>query len=265
MELKKVQKWIEAINTYYAFALLLYATALYLASHSHLFMWVLIIATPILAGWSGFLLKAYVDRIYNRHGFRILEDAVTYEIAYKHKYLLHFKTKLKGAADHLMSYPVSYQWTGSGQPAVPELTAKGQQLLALVHRRADKNGLAKVAPYVFTTSAQGDWHYWFIAFNPPVNKGDIVEIKYSQEFIDTKGIAKPCLYHFVRTPIKRLELNVKFSKNDLPVTVRGSYFKPSDPRRPYQSADVRYDPDKQWATWVIERPKKGYCYRIDWQ
>lgn len=265
MELKKLQKLIEAINAYYAFVLLLYAAALYIARHSQLFFWVLIATTPLLAGWTGYLLKSFLERRNYRQGFRVLSDVMSYEIANKHASTLRYSTTLKAGTDHLMVVPIEYQWTGSGKEAVPQVIGKGQQLLAPVQQHSSKDNTAKIAPYKLTGSTEGDWHAWFVALNPPVHKGDIVEIKYSQEFHDKSSTAKPILYYFVRVPMERLELNVKFPKNALPRTVIGSYIKTSSPRRPHMREDVIYDPDKQWATWIIERPKKGYCYRIQWQ
>lgn len=65
--------------------------------------------------------------------------------------------------------------------------------------------------------------------------------------------------------MKRLVLNVKFPADNLPQSVSCSYIKPSDTRRTHHVGDISYDPDKQWATWTIENPKKGYSYRIQWQ
>ena len=200
-----------------------------------------------------------------RHGFRIISDVMSYEINGNHKYTLRYATTIKAANDHLMVYPIGYRWTGSGVEAIPKLNGKGQQLLTPLQPR-HKGSAIKIAPYEApTVSTEGDWHYWFIALNPPVHKGEVVEIKYTQEFQDKKGMARPYLYYFVRTPMKQLELNVKFPANALPTSISSSYIKPSDPNRPYLKPGVEYDPDKQWATWVIERPKKGYCYRIHWQ
>lgn len=263
--LKKLQKYIAAINTYYAFAVLLYTAALYAASHSYPFAWLIITITPLLAGWTGYLLKGYFDQKQLRHGFRIVADKMTYEIGRQGKSLLHFHTTLQAATNHLMVYPISYQWTGEGDEAIPEVTGPGQRLLALVRRHGHDSDEVKVAPYDFTSSIQGDWHYWFVALNPPLHRGDITELQYTQAFHDKKGVAKPILYYFVKVPMKRLELSVKFPKEALPQTVKGSIIKASDPRRPRPVAGVQYDPEKQWATWVIKNPKTGACYRIEWQ
>ncbi|HEX6258661.1 MAG TPA: hypothetical protein VFZ48_04230, partial [Candidatus Saccharimonadales bacterium] len=200
-----------------------------------------------------------------RHGFSIVSDNMSYEISPNNRSVLRFATKIKAGDNHLMVYPIGYQWTGSGEESVPKVTGKHQQLLTLTQKQRGRHTL-KPVPYEATAvSTDGDWHYWFIALNPPVHKGDVIEIKYSQEFHDKKGQARPYLYYFVRTPMKQLELNVKFPTSMRPKLVSSSFIKPSEPSRPYPKAGVVYDPHKQWATWVIEKPKKGYCYRIHWQ
>jgi hypothetical protein len=65
--------------------------------------------------------------------------------------------------------------------------------------------------------------------------------------------------------MQRLELNVKFNKKTLPNKVTSSIIKPSNPERPFAKTGVEYSRDKQWATWVIDNPKRGYCYRIHWE
>ncbi len=264
MEAKRLQKSIEAINTYYAFFIMLYAIALYIASNSHIFPWVFFLATPVLAGWTGYLLKSYFERRNERHGFKILSDSMTYEINEDKTFNLRYSTKLQACRNHLMVYPIGYQWSGSNYQSVPELTNPGQSLLSRVEKYDPGTDAAKIAPYKLTTT-EGDWQYWFAAFNPPLQKGEVVDIKYIQKFEDKKRTAKPCLYYFVRTPIKRLELNVRFPGHISPTAVTAKYIKSSDSRRPYAGKGLQYDADKQWATWVIDNPKKGYCYRIEWQ
>lgn len=264
MELKKIQKWIEAINAYYAFAVLVYTAVLYVTSHSHLFSWVFITTTPLIAGWTGYLLQSFLERRNQRHGFHTISDSASYEIGKNNKFVLRTSTKIKAGRDHLMVFPLGYQWTGGGRQPMPKVTGAGQQVLATVERYNPKNGEAKVTPYKLGVSTEGDWHYWFIALNPPLHKGDIADIRYFQEFHDKKGMVKPVLYYFVRIPMKRLELNVKFPADALPKSVTASYIKASDSRRPYKGKGLQFDAEKQWATWVIDRPKKGYCYRIEW-
>lgn len=263
-EFKKIHKWIEAINTYYAFAVLVYPVILFVANQIQLFIWIFAITTPLLAGWSGYLLKIYLDRRRLRHGFEIIADSMTYEIGQNHHYTLRYNTTAKARTTHLMTYPVGYQWSGSGEEAVPKLAGSGQELLGIVQKR--KSYHLRPVPYQSSgTSTEGDWHYWFIAFNPPVHTGDEIQIKYSQEFYDKQGTAQPYLYYFVRTAMKRLELHVRFPQNANEKIVTSSYIKPSDPHRPYAMPGVVYDADRQWASWIIEKPKIGYCYRIHWQ
>ncbi|HYG83478.1 MAG TPA: hypothetical protein VD907_01225 [Verrucomicrobiae bacterium] len=264
-DLKKLRKLIEAINTYYAFAVLLYTLVLFIAANTEVFVWIFAIVTPFLAGWGGYLFYDFLAQRNQRHGFRILSDSMSYEINSNHRSVLRYTTKIRADTNHLMVYPVGYQWSGSGEEGIPKVSGKGQQLLALFKNKTSR-GSMKPAPYVATTvSTEGDWHYWFIALNPPVHKDEEIEVKYSQEFHDKKGVAKPYLYYFARTKMERLELNVKFPANARPQVVTSSYIKPSEPSRPYTVPGAVYNPERQWATWVIEKPKKGYCYRIHWQ
>jgi len=259
--LKKLQKYIEAINTYYAFALLAYAVALFIASDSTLFIWVLLCLTPLLAGWGGYLMRAFIEQRVQRHGFRILSDRMSYEIGEDHTYTLRYHTQLLAKSDHLMVYPICYQWSGQGSEGSPRLANEGQQLLAPLAAAHHRTG-----PFQpITVSTEGNWHYWFVAFNPPVHKGKEVEISYSQDFQDKRNTARPYVYYFVRTSMKTLELNVKFPAGFRPTSVTSSFVKPSDPNRPFLKPGVVYDADKQWATWTIQNPKRGHYYRIDWQ
>lgn len=259
--LKKIRLWVEAINTYYAFALLLYGAGLFALRHSTIFILILVATLPVLAGWSGYLLRSYLDRRSQRHGFSVLSDSMSYEVRSRNKYTLRYVTRLKAATDHLMTYPVGYQWTGSGKHLAPRLNADKQYLLTAV--RHTKNGEVRTVPYK-STVAGGDWHYNFVAFNPPVHRGDIVTVQYKQDFYDTKHHAKPMLYYFARLPMKRLELSVKFLPNALPRKVTCSYIKPSDPSRPYEQKGFYYDQNHGWVIWTIAKPKRGYCYRITW-
>jgi len=265
MSLKKVHKLVEAVNDYYAFSLLAYAAVLYVASHHHAFFWILGFLTPFLAGWTGYLLKSYLDNRSQQHGVRMLSDVMTYEIKDKHSYTLRYATKIKAMTSPVMIYPKAYQWTGQGKEYPPKVTGKGQQLLSPIEH-SKKDVAIKISPYESTNlTTEGDWHYWFIALNPPLYKGDTTVIKYSQEFFDKKGQAKPYLYYFVRRSMERLELNVKFPSNDLPTKVGSSFIKPSDPHHQQRMEGVKFDPEKQWATLVIHKPKRGYCYIIHWQ
>jgi hypothetical protein len=264
MELRRFQKFIEAINTYYAFALLLYGAALYFLSHSQLFVWGILTLTPLLAGWSGYLAYAWLERRNSRFGLSVIADAMTYEIGKQRKYTLRYHTKLKARTDHVMVYPVGHRWSGQGKEEMPVVHSDGQQLLAVVEQSRHATDATTIAPYTLSMATGGDWRYWFIALNPPVQRGETFSVKYSQTFHDEAGTAKPQLNYFVRTPMDQLELSVKFPKHDMPDVVRGCYFTPWDSRRPYESDSVVFDPDKGWATWTIRRPKRGYCYRIYW-
>lgn len=263
MDLKKVQKYIEAINTYYGFAVLAYVAILYVASHNHLFWWILLALTPLLAGWTGSLIYGFWLRRHQRYGFRVIADAMTYEILGSHNYSLRYTTTLKADENHLFTYPIGYQWSGKGEESLPRLLDPDQKLLGVVHTN-EKDDSVNVAPYRENVTNEGEWKFWLVGLSQPVYKGEIVQVKYAQDFNDKKGAAKPYLYYCVRTSMERLELNVKFP-DEKPKTVYGSYIKPTDTRRAILADGVQYDPEKQWAAWVIHKPKIGYTYRIQWQ
>lgn len=262
---KKLVKWMEMVNTTYAFAVLIAAIAVFIARHSKLALWIAVCVGPILGAWGGYLIKAYIERRNYLFGFKLRKVTMSYEIGNNHRYKLHYAGTIQAITNHSMVYPIGYQWTGSGEESVPKLTSKGQYLLAPVQGKIGREKMAKVVPYIVNRAANGDWRYWFIALNPPIDKGDEVTIKYSQEFNDKKGIAKPYLYYNARVPFDHLELNVKFPAGHRPNKIVGEYIKPSDPHRPFLQAELTYDPEKLWISWVVERPKKGYWYRIRWE
>lgn len=257
---KKLEDVPDLVNTYYAFVLTVYAFALYIGNHSHLFWQSLFLATPLLAAWAGFQFRDFYTRRTQRHGFRVVSDVMTYEIVNKRESTLRFDTRLKAGTDHLMVYPIGYQWDGTNE-STPKIRGNGQRLLGPV---GTGDVQQKINYINQTESAEGDWHYWYIALNPAVHKGDIVDISYSQELQDNKNTAKPSLYYFVRVPMGQLELTVKFGAVR-PRSITGSFVKSSDRSRPHIVEGVRFDTTTNSATWTIEKPKKGYCYRVDWQ
>lgn len=258
--MKKINDWIGAINNYYAFALLMYGAALYISSQSQMFVIVFMIATPVIAGWGGYLLKSFIDRRTLRHGFKVRSELMEYQIKPNRRYTLRYNTKLEARVDHSMVYSYSYQWTGDGDEAIPKVQGKGLQLMSPI------SASRKLAAYrISSDSTTGDWRYWFIAINPPVHRNDVIEINYIQDFYDKKNRARPYLYYFIRIPLDRLTLSVSFPKGDAPKRVSCSYIKPSSPNRPYETTGVEYDTTKNWATWTIDNPKLGYCYRIHWE
>jgi hypothetical protein len=264
MDVNKLRKAIEAINTYYAFAVLLYVAALYVAGHSQYFLWLLIVITPLIAGWTGYILNNVLSARRQRYGFRVLSDNLTYILKGDHRASLKYVTKLQADANHLMVFPVGTQWTGKGEEHVPVITGEDQKLLGVV-RIDEKSSKTTFGPYIESVPTEGNWHYWFVGLKSPLYKGEQTEIKYSQDFEDTRLSAKPCLYYLVRTSMKTLDLQVKFPDNKMPKEVTCRIVKPGDSRRSYPSKGIIYDPDKNWATWRIDNPKRGYCYRIEWQ
>jgi hypothetical protein len=261
MDSEKIPKFVDLINSYYSFVLLVYALVLYAASHTHLFKYVFVIVTLALAGWLGYIIKGFLEQRNQRYGFKVLSNVMSYDVGRNDKYTLRFHTKIRAESDHLFVYPVGHQWTGGGQEVPPKVTGEGQTLLANI----EKNGeVERVVPYRLTETTEGEWQYWFVALNPPLQKGETADIKYSQVFHDTSKTAIPSLYYYVRTSTKRLELNVTFPANSGTKKITATYAKLTDGMRPYVSNAVVYDPDKRLATWTIENPKKGYCYRISW-
>jgi hypothetical protein len=265
MDWKKVQKLVEAINTYYAFAVLMYVAAIYVASHNHLFWWILLAVTPLLAGWTGYLLKGYFEDRNLKHGFKVISNVMSYEILGDHHYRLHYKMKIKAEANRMMVYPIGYQWSGETEGSLPVLSDPGQHLVGVVDKHDPLTGTFKVSSYKESVSSEGDWNYWFVSFDHALYKGETIDINYTQDFYDKKRIAKPWLYYMVNTSTDKLELSVKFPADSLPKKVTSSFSKLSDRRKSYASKGVNYDPEKQWATWVINHPKFGHVYRIDWQ
>ncbi|HSH17837.1 MAG TPA: hypothetical protein VK978_00485 [Candidatus Saccharimonadales bacterium] len=265
MDWSKLHKLVEVVNNYYAFAVMLYAAALFVSSHSQLFWWVAGILTPVLAGWGGYLLSGYLNARNQKHGFRLLSQIMTYEVQSDRKYVLRYSTKVRAETSRMMVYPIGYQWTGEGAGDIPKILDPEQKLVGVVMKYDREAAVAKVASYSESVSSEDEWNYWFVGFKRALYKGETADIKYVQEFYDRKKIAKPWLYYLVNTSMDKLELNVKFTSDTLPAKVTCSYFKLSDRRRIYESQGVTYDPDKQWASWTIDKPKYGYCYRIDWQ
>jgi len=260
--INKIKEFTDAINSYYGFALVTYPLLLFIVAHTKLFLVIAFIASLVMAGWGGFLLHGFWYRSRFRHGFRVISDAITYEIGKNKHYTLRHDTSIQSGVDHVMVYPIGgYQWSGTGTEGIPELGSQDQQLLSLV-----KNSTASPAPYIVSkVSTEGDWHYWFIAFDPPVNKGDLVRLHYALDFYDKQSTARPIFYYFVRTDMKKLVLNVKFSPKNLPKKVTCDFIKPSDPSKPFTNTGVLYEREKAWASWTIVNPKRGYCYRIHWQ
>lgn len=264
MVLHKLHKFVEIINTYYAFAVLMYVVALYVSSHSQLFWWIIASVTPILAAWSGFLFKSYLDGRNQKHGFKLLSQVMSYEIDDNNLYTLRYTTSLEALANRLMIYPVGYQWSGESEGSIPRILSANHKLVGVINKYDHDSKTAKVRSYSENVPTEEEWDYWFVGFEKALYRGDKALVKYEQEFLDKKRKAKPCLYYVVNTPMEKLELNVKFAKSKMPSRVECSYFKLSDRRKIVKSDGVIFDPEKQWAVWSIEKPKLGYCYRIDW-
>jgi hypothetical protein len=238
---------------------------LYVLAHSQLFWWIVVATAPLLAAWTGYLLKSYLDGRNIRHGFRLLSQVMSYEVGVNNAYTLRYTTKVKAEANRMMVYPVGYQWSGEHDGKVPRILYPDQKLVGVVDKYDTEKNLAKVASYKESVASEDDWNYWFVCFDKALYKGETAVIKYVQEFEDKKKIAKPSLYYLVSTPLDHLELNVKFSTDRVPSSVTCSYVKLSDRRKSYPAKGVHFDPDNKWATWIVEKPKFGYCYRIDWQ
>lgn len=259
--IRRAKRLINLVGEYYAIAMTFWGLLLFVSTHLHFLFWAAVAVAPPLLIWSGYVIRGLIEYRNQRNGFELISDAVTYEVESHRRYVLRYTTKIQARASHLTVFPIAYQWSGGGPETVPHVTGKNQKLLTPVDHQ--KDGSIKPAPYVLATT-EGDWRYSFIALNPPVHDGDVVEIKYWQDFWDEKGTARPILYYFVRVPMKKLELNVKFTKSTAPKRVRCDYIKRTDPSRPFPDKGVKYDSDTQVATWVISNPKRGYCYRIHW-
>ncbi|HSW81652.1 MAG TPA: hypothetical protein VLG40_04620 [Candidatus Saccharimonas sp.] len=256
----KLKDLADAINSYYALALIAYPALLFITSHTKLFITVMLVASPIMAGWGGYLLRSFVARNNKWFGFRIVTDVMTYEVGRHHNYTLHYATTVKADTNHLMIYPMGYHWTGDGTESVPVVTAKGQHLLSIVGANN------QAIPYkAASVSTEGEWHYWFIALNPPVHKGQELTLRYRQNFHDKKRTTQPYLGYLVRTKMQKLRLTAIFPSDNEPKKVTGKYIKLNDPSRPYEGKGVVYDSDERKASWTILKPKKGFYYRIEWR
>lgn len=265
MDWSKLHKLVEAVNTYYAFTVLLYVAVIYVSSHSQIFLWILLALTPVIAGWTGWLLQSYFAGRNEKHGFRLLDHVMTYEVLGGNRYRYSLQARVRAEANRLMVYPVGYQWSGEGPVYLPQIRDKGQHLVGTVENYNSDTAAAHVAPYKEIVASEADWNYWFVGFDRALYRGEIAEIHYTQDFYDAKKKAKPCFYHMVNSSVKKLEMNVRFPADALPTTVTASYFSLKDRRRVHMSKEIEYSPDKQWVTWTVKKPKFGYCYRIDWQ
>jgi hypothetical protein len=260
---KFLSSLVNTVNAYYSFALIIYVAFIYATRHNHFFIWIIIAATLSMAAWGGYTIHSLMQQRIQRYGFRTIKDSMTYDVSKPSRHILRYSTEIKAEADHLFVYPIAHQWTGSGAEEMPTVSEPGQQVLAQVNT-IDKAEGPKVGPYRLTMASGGEWQYWFVAFNPPMQKGDTALVKYSQAFNNADHTAKPCLYYYVSRSMARLELTVKFPPNEKTKAITAHFFKPSDNRRPFTIKDAHYDPDNHTANWVIDHPKKGYCYQINW-
>lgn len=262
---KRLQSIIDTFNSYYSFALVLYAAILYVSSHNHLFLFIALGLLPVLAAWGGYLIRGYLTLRNQRYGFKIISDKMTYEIVNKTRFKLAFNTKIQAEIDHVFIYPFGHRWSGKGEESTPKLIGSGLQLLGVVQGASEYDDKAIVGPYIERLTSEEDWRYWMAALEKPLYKGETADIRYAQSFVDEASSARQYINYFVRTPMKRLELNVKFPNGSIPKTVKLSYYKRNDMRHAYEADGLVFDPDRQWVTWVINKPKKGYCYNISWK
>lgn len=262
---KKLQKIIDTINSYYAFAVLLYVGVLYISNHSRVFLFVAVGFTPLIAAWGGYLLHGYLDSRNQKHGFSLVSHNMTYEINGRNQYTLKVLSRVKAQASRMMAYPIGYQWSGSGQGALPILGNPRQKLMGTIEPKERLRGDMTFAPYKEAVSSEDDWSYWFVGFDHALYKGEEADIMYAQNFEDKKKQARPCLYYVVNTSLKKLEMHVKFADGRLPKSVTSSYSNLSDRRHAKPCEGVIFEPELQYASWTIENPKFGRCYRIDWQ
>lgn len=263
MVFNRLEKFIEVSNNFYAFALLVYAVILYFSGHYLVLVWLLIVASPLLAGWTGFLLHGFYERHYLYHGFKILADTMTYELGPKQRATLRYDLELQAKQDNLLVYPIAHEWTGIGSEQTPELADPRQSILGVITQNSDQPSLPQ--PYSFDGTSAGNWKYWFVAFKPGVSKNQIVRISYKQKFVASVMQAKPQLSYTPQISMKRLTLNVRLPAGAKPESVMSGFSKPYAPRQVVPQSELQFDPDKEWVTWVIHKPKRGYTYSITWK
>lgn len=255
--------------TVYTVTFIVYA---YLTKHykligkHHLFIFILVAAAIVFVGWTGYLLKGAIDRRLLYHGFRRLSINLSYRIEPDKnghsKYILEFVDKVRATSDHLMVYPVRHKWSGKGQELTPIVSGAGQQLVTVINKQG------KIGPYIEKrNSRDGQWCYYFIAFNPPVHRSKkSFDVNYLQEFHDDKGSPEPYLsYTVLHYGLRELKLQVKVLSK--PKSVSTCHYKPHEPEKPSGVKDGMhlYDAKDNWISWTIKYPRKGYEYSISWE
>src|SRR3982751_6750015 len=139
---KQILKWMERVNTAYAFTALIAGAVFFVMRHNEFAPWIGAGVVLLVAGWGGYLLHEYYVRRSVRYGFKLRDVTMTYEINGNNRYKLRYLTKIKAATSHLMMYPIAYQWTGHGTSTPPKVIGQGQRLLAPVKGRVDRHDVA---------------------------------------------------------------------------------------------------------------------------
>ena len=228
-----------------------------------LFAGVLVLITLALLAWTSYKLRAVVDRDRLYYGFQRLEKTIIYSVD-KHntRYTLEYIDKVKAVVDQRILYPIRYKWSGDGAEGVPELKNKNQQLVAVVGKSGE------IGPYITSKqrSPGDEWHYYFVALNPPAHKSsEPITINYTQEFRAGSGRRPgPFINCLIIGSLDRLTLEARLPAK--PKTVTVCYFKPGS----HKAEGVRdgmslLDPGDNRIIQLVEpKPRNGYRYQIEW-
>lgn len=256
---------VNAINTYYSFAVLVYAFFLYSERHNRFFLLIFIAATFGLAILIGYLIHSFIDQHSIKCGFRLLNTTISYDVSNpKGKVKTHYKSTIIAETDYLFVYPLAYQWSGNGAENLPKSLNPRLRISSIINDEST-NKTTGPEPYKLSTARDGEWYYWLLTFNPPLHKGEVTDIDYIQQFDNSDHSAKQTFYYSVESPMKTLELNIRLPNNKSVKEVTCRYFKPTDNRKSYSGTGLIYNEDTHSAQWMIKNPKIGYQYHIDWR
>lgn len=238
-------------------------------------LWILRIIAIVLIGWTGYLLKSLKGRLNPLYyGFRLNSISVTCAISNtKKKYTGSHSFEITALEDDRVVFPTNwFRWLGKGKEDGPKVTGKGRHLLALVGTRK-RDGSVKPMPYVRSEKDSpdgGKWHRYFIALNPPVQKGERININYSQVF---NGKMSPFVGVDIISNMGKLTLKAEFPTKFEPESITFERTKPKTilnslkltSNKPHKE-DIKRRPYYQnhCVELEIKNPKRGYQYRIVW-
>jgi hypothetical protein len=161
-----------------------------------------------------------------------------------------------------MLYPIRYKWSGGGLESMPRVKDPQQELVGVIKR----NG--STGPYVTDEQRSRDdvWHYYFIAFSPPVPANHkAMTIDYTQEFNAKKGLKPlPFMSCLVIGDLNKLTMEARLPTK--PKTVTVCRFKPGSPKadKERDGMDLIDQADNPVIRYIEPKPKNGYRYQVEW-